>query len=1191
MLEYKVTFGEIPLLLDSARVVRMPMEQPANEDTPNLPPLKHQPLVDLIDEINRLIPLHFTKDICYPSSYIGRNLGAVAYPSGMSNEQLGKIHIGDWYYPSNACRWSIFRGLATSSQAKAMLEKTEGTKAKPFVMECNPVAPYSTGDETYYTLTSNMYMLPPRPLAEHGDGFDGLYLITLVDERYYWQNSPVGLHVTGESTWRQLLTLIGQSLNVEINLASPIEPEYGQPEVDSQLWSTMENAPVLLDAVAANIGRVLVRRLNGTFTLLTPIESRDVALLNRGDATKVTRTAGGDIFQSGKSNLKIGELTKAKNSVVASGVIVSFPKYVVGDDPVPHFLNKRYQKQRPSAWYEEGFGSLYDITVPITSGGPIVSGLQGMGLFYLHTTSKALLSGEAAQTPLNLSGMNALAMRLAGDYYNRQVAIALDETYPGTYTWIPEGIHDIIWTISVRRRQGLTRVLHREWTEDIQEFQHATSPLSGYSSVPKGVGGHSVAQSWKDAFSGSISTTLNQTMLSGASTASFAGNSYFPTQNRWRGQIDGEVILFEGTSGQTTVNVAYRAIDGTLASLHNNGSQVTYILPNETYGVNLVKFEKGQFIYPAQWTSGGIQAVHVVPQTQSVKVIDDSGKDIGGTLHYSGSVQLYDSSNPSVVPPFYKQEYIWIVDRNDNDVMSGRIYNGQFVGFSQGTAVAPIYVVDSPGDMTSLTVREDDLDPTYTGIDIIEVHAPSFILTQPGTGIARIEAHWGADIQSVGSFNYEGTDELFARDDHVHAATIPPPPYPPLCNQIAFEGFFLKVYNCITQQWVYFCPCFPDGSGSGDPECGCDICPDGVPTEWVFTIANAIGDFSGATGDWTLEYVSDCLWEGMLGGVECELEYQVSTARWRLLFAVGGSSQTFYNTNPFLCCGTNSFLTRSITGSGAVADLIYISPMTTCGDPCEEGPPTCDCSFCPSGAPPQWSFIADASSNPAYWADATGPWTLDYQGECVWSATKGDVTCTLSPINDNEWKLYFTQNVFNLFYDFRNYVTTPTGHKGDPFVCCDDNVFLAFNFSSPASTYGRIGGPIVINPTGACEPCGPVVISDCCEETGVPETLHFTLTNATGSCACLNGTGGSLVYDGSDSWRGSFSACVAGDTTFRLFCSTDAWTLTVNEGGPGSCQMVGGTNSSYDCEPFHLEFNNQSVSVCCLGTIDIIITT
>jgi hypothetical protein len=327
--------------------------------------------------------------------------------------------------------------------------------------------------------------------------------------------------------------------------------------------------------------------------------------------------------------------------------------------------------------------------------------------------------------PLNNSGLTALAMQLAADYFNQQVGTTLDEVFPGTYAWQPDGGHDIIWTFSERAKQGSTRVLATQWNQSIKDFQHSHVPLSGYTNVPAGVGGPSVPQSWVDSqqnltptqivTSGTtpppvqpnISVTLCQTLAPTDPKVIVNSVNFLPTQNRWRGTLSGsngaEVLYLEGTSGGLTlsgsscfyINVVYRGIDGTIPTLFNNDSVLAQVCPNTTYGANLVRHEKMQFVYPNEWTSGGIQACNVVPQTQTVYLLDGSGTVYNGTRHFSGVLNTYD---PTQMQPWSDAEDVFAVQRNSGiRVFSGYAYGGQLVGYSPSTnsgVVAPVYAID-----------------------------------------------------------------------------------------------------------------------------------------------------------------------------------------------------------------------------------------------------------------------------------------------------------------------------------------------------------------------------------------------------------------------------------------------------------------------------------------------------------------
>lgn len=486
-MDYELSFAGTPLLGDLSRVYRAKGYEEAR---------KHEPLADLMDELERLIPSRYLQDLApgakptYPSQ-------PLALPDRPQQDaRATQVKVGEWYYPTTAQRFSIFRGLATSSMAKSMLSTTGGTKQATFIMQAVPVVAFNAGS---YKLSTSMYMLPPRPLGEEADKkFDGLFLITLVDERFYFGGSPVTLRPTATTTWDALITQCASALGISPIVYSTIPAAYGQPQPDSPLWCNFENAAILLDAIATNVGKVVVRNFDGTYSLKTYAESQSQVVTNRG--TNVVRVAGGDLFNSGNL-LVAGELTKGRNAVIPASVTVTFPKYVYGADPVPHFLNPRTTSGRQSVWYEAGVGDVHAVTVTPASGGPNVSGLQGVSNITVRTDAKALYATEALArsgiAPTNISGLTALAMRVAGDRYDSVVAAALDEVYPGTLAWTPEGIHDIVWTYSEKAGLASTRAMRQEWNTQIEEGQYAI-PFSG-SIVASGVGGRSVAQTWRDS--------------------------------------------------------------------------------------------------------------------------------------------------------------------------------------------------------------------------------------------------------------------------------------------------------------------------------------------------------------------------------------------------------------------------------------------------------------------------------------------------------------------------------------------------------------------------------------------------------------------------------------------------------------------------------------------------------------------
>ena len=507
---FSLTIGGVPFAGDRAHVVNL-------NDVPEHSILldKQLPEVDLYSEISRLIPLEWMRDYC-PSPPDAYRLQGIARQQPCPPPF---VDIGRWYYPTGASRWSVFRGLMTSAMVVALRTATSNyTTPASFVIQAAPNDP-TTRLTSAYSITTSMSALPPRPLGENGGSFPGLYLVTLVDERWYYQGTTVTIHPTPTATWEDLIAEIADALNVTIAY-SAISSDYSEPEPDSPLWANKQDAAVLLDAVAANIGRVCVREYDGSLTLLTWAETQARIATNRGTAPQVVRMAGGDLFTSGQL-LPVGNQTYARNAVVPQQVTVTFPKYITGNDPVPHYFNPRTSGQQPTTWDESSYGDVYSYSVPITSGGVNVSGLTGTSEETLRTTAKALYATEAAASglPTNDASLGLLATSVVTAYYDSLVVPSLDEVYPGTFAWVPEGGHDLVFTYSERLEQASLRVVRSAWNSQPSEFQHSTPGVSYVA----GIGGKRVPQTWLQG--GTSQYGVNLVKLGAGLTLSVSGTT------------------------------------------------------------------------------------------------------------------------------------------------------------------------------------------------------------------------------------------------------------------------------------------------------------------------------------------------------------------------------------------------------------------------------------------------------------------------------------------------------------------------------------------------------------------------------------------------------------------------------------------------------------------------------------------
>lgn len=625
---YNLQYAGVPFLSDKA-------EEFLFEEDPELEKiLAHlRSNTGLYEEIDRLLPFEILNEFV-PDGVPEPNLRGLASYVPTAKDHNTEFRLGQWYYPYGASRWSVFRGLASSTMASQMLANA-GNLPNVFTMQVQP-----KGAPSAFTLNTNMLLMPPRPLGEVlGGEFDGLYLITLADERWLF-NTPTTLApiIPDASTWLTLIATIATTLNIVVNIPTPIESVYGAPETDSPLWSNVANSATLLDAIAANLGRIVVRGFNGIYNLLRAEESFAIAQTNR-TVYDTIGVAGGDIFQSGFST-PAGDLTFAKNAVLPNTITVGFPQYILGTsgsktDPVPHFYNTRGATPRGTAWNETSYGSMFQVNVPILSGGTFVSGLIGnISINMLRTAAKALYSGEVQvgpnSNPINIAQIDALAMRLAQDEWNATVLASLDKAYDGTVAWTPEGLHDIVYTYSDRLRTGTTRIVRSDWNGAFMDFQHSITSgqmVSGMDGT-----GKTVSQTWRD-LSGTLIPAVNLvTVGSGLSLVSGARSSGGLTEVQITAlapQVLTTIGLGSGTYGSTGSGTFVQPTT-TLQFDRTTGLEVTNVLNQELQGSGLVN----------------ISMVLAAPD-KLAGTITNFGQSIGGQKFYTSPASINTSGSSS----------------------------------------------------------------------------------------------------------------------------------------------------------------------------------------------------------------------------------------------------------------------------------------------------------------------------------------------------------------------------------------------------------------------------------------------------------------------------------------------------------------------------------------------------------------
>lgn len=772
-LTYELTYAGVPFLSDDARALRWSQED--SSDSPRVSPRKHQPERDLVEEVDRLFPFDWMTEFGYDLEPSGRDVDALSHVTGQQRRPGPEVRIGEYYYPTTACRWSYFRGLATSSCVKEMVRLSlGGSTRKTFKMRSTPQI---QGGARTYGIETDLYMLPPRPLGETVGNLDGLYLVTLVDERYRWQFMSVSLTPRAHSTWDEFVSTVASALGVTVTY-SAFDPAHGRPEPDSQLWCNNERASLILDALAGTLGRTVVRNYDGTYKLYLPSESRALALNSRKTSSgNVIRRMGGDSINSGTS-LPAGSLSKAREAVVPSAITVTYPKYVTGEDPIPHYLNPRGQATRH---YEDGYGSTFSVSVPITSGGSLVSGLSGGPTHVIQSTAKALYETEAlafSTSPYNNSGLTALALELADDYWTGLVATGLDETYLGIVRWTPDGLHDLVFRYSPLGRDSSTRAMHTEWNSVVKESTHGTPALSGRSINVVGQGGPPPPLTVRSigGAAGPVGVVASGLLISGTILGIASGHTA-PVDRRWKAQIDQEIMLVEGSSGGNDLGIAARGIDGTLNAAHTSGATITGLIPGQNYLTNLLSFEDPLAAYPGAFTSGGVQEVRIA--IRSGVAISGGAVASGPSLASGDTNNWYSFNNFYNLTQFYNANFFNLTTYNYAWVILSGSYSGyplsgypklrvdarsgtQIHGFLSGSSGQILYLWNA-GTMPFTLMDKSQSAPSGTriwvplsGSDYTLWPDDGCILQYDGFSGIDGRGRWRFDVPTIGGGNTVG---------------------------------------------------------------------------------------------------------------------------------------------------------------------------------------------------------------------------------------------------------------------------------------------------------------------------------------------------------------------------------------------------------------------------------------------------
>ena len=403
--------------------------------------------------VTRLERFGFPRDMLPERITPGPALQRIGFPDGLP---YPSPKINQWFYPVGASRCGVFRGIMTSGDLDAVKEvvwpSSSSTPTAGTFSIRNDVT------ESEGAVETSMYLLSAFPVAVDADGVGTLFLVTLVDERYYWHQceSAGVITCTGStSDWSEIIDQIATRLGITLTY-SAISSDYGYPEPDSPIYSNYESAAVLLDMAAANVGCAVVRAMDGTYSLQRWSDAVAAVSADRPDTTYF----GGE-FVSATTQLEY-------RSVMPASVLVVFPKWVDGSG--------YYEPESYRQMVKDSYGASWTYSATLAALGSPYSSYPNNGTVkVIHTTAKARFTLAGDVSPNNETALTTLAKKIAKDYYDARTAW-VDECYRGVRGLTPNGLSDFLYCVD---GGGVwTRAIPPPLNAGMHNFQHSTGAVA-----------------------------------------------------------------------------------------------------------------------------------------------------------------------------------------------------------------------------------------------------------------------------------------------------------------------------------------------------------------------------------------------------------------------------------------------------------------------------------------------------------------------------------------------------------------------------------------------------------------------------------------------------------------------------------------------------------------------------------------
>ncbi len=345
------------------------------------------------------------------------------------------VRLNVLHWPTGAARWGTFFALCDATTAADIQAVYKAVAASAGSQSF--VAPYLVLADGETTLEIEMHLLTPRVVTVAGNDQNArqLFILPLVDDRYFWQFQGGGDDVTSVSA-------IAGNINRSITWATTPVAGYGNPD-----WlepnRQNENAAMLIDARAHGFGARFVRTLRGTNKVVAWTES--AATLIDSNLVNYKQIAGGIA-----SHILPGTADPAP---VPSAVRVMFRFWrdgIVIDNDFEHRASV-FDVISPTEFH-------VDVSASDIFGDTPPQGTNGVTKL-VYSTMYAIIdyATDERTSPTNETELENLAEAVATDFY-ASLDYQYDLTFAGIKEWEPTGYDDCIEIYMDAASGAVTRV-------------------------------------------------------------------------------------------------------------------------------------------------------------------------------------------------------------------------------------------------------------------------------------------------------------------------------------------------------------------------------------------------------------------------------------------------------------------------------------------------------------------------------------------------------------------------------------------------------------------------------------------------------------------------------------------------------------------------------------------------------------